>query len=165
MEEAQRLIKQKRYKKAAKLLDRMLAKDKENADLWFLRGVVSLKLRSYDAAQEHLERALTIEKKPRYHRLKGMAHFEIFELEDAIKDFRNAIELDEKDATSNFFLSLAYMFANDSQSETYLKRAKEINCRKTKQLLRNFYDIFIKDDPSVSDAQKRKMEERISSIK
>ncbi len=163
--EVQRLIKQKRYKEAAELLDRMLTKDKENADLWFLRGVVSLKLRSYDVAHENIGMALLIDEKPEYHRMKGIAHFEVFELEDAIKEFRDAIGLDEKDATSHFFLSMAYMFADDPRSEAYLKKAKELNGRKTRQLLKNFYSVFLKKDPSVSDAQKRKIEGLISSIK
>jgi len=162
--EVQQFINNKEYKKASKALDELIAKGDGLGELWFLKGVVSLKMRNYRVAHEYLERALMVEKKAEYYRVKGMAHFEIFEIEDAIENFKEALAMDENDVTANFFLSISYMFLDNPQAEEYLKKAKEIDSKKTKQLLRNFYSMFLKDDPKISEAQKRKIEERISKI-
>lgn len=164
LSQVQTLISTKRYKEAAEALDGMLSSEKDDGDLWFLKGVVLLKIRNYDLAHECFERALEIAKKPEYYRVKGISHMEIFEVEKAIADFKSAVRLDEKDATSYFFLSIAYLFLDDPSSEGYLRKAKEIDGKRTMQLLRNFYGLFMKDDPRVSDAQKKRIEGLIGSM-
>jgi len=163
--EVQRLLAQQKYREAAKVLDRLLASDNENGELWYLRAVASLKMKNYDAAEEYLERALFTGKKAKYYQMKGMAHFEIFELEPAVESFQNALSLEPSDVTSNFFIAVCYMLLDDSRSAGYMKRAREINSRKTRQLLLNFYTLFLKDDPAISNAQKDRIMKRIKAVK
>ncbi|MDD5171439.1 MAG: tetratricopeptide repeat protein [Candidatus ainarchaeum sp.] len=165
MEQARSLLAKQRYREAADLLDRLLPRDSDNDELWYLRGMVSLKLKNYDAAQECFERALLLGKKSRYYQIKGMAHFEVFEMEEAAEAFLNALALEPNDATSNFFLAMCYLFLDDPRSDAHIKRAHEINSKKTKQLLLNFYTLFLKDDPRTSVAQRNAIEAQIKSLK
>jgi len=162
--EIEALINSKKYKEAFEVLDNLLKKDSNNSDWWFLKGVVSLKIKNYDMAQEYFGSALVLGKKPEYYRVKGMAHFEIFEMEKAAEAFKRALELDGNDVIANFFLSMSYLFLDNPEAEEYLKKARKINSSKTKQLVKNFYAMFLKDDPRINDAQKRKIEKHISEI-
>jgi tetratricopeptide (TPR) repeat protein len=166
MEEAVRtLLAQQRYKDAGRVLDAMLMQNRDSDELWYLRGVVSLKLKSYDAAQEHFERALFIKKKAAYFKMKGMAHFEIFELEDAIDAFTDALAIQPKDAETEFFVAVCYMLMDDPRSDRHLKNAQGLDPKRTGQLLSNFYSFFIAGDPRVGDAQKKRIEQKIKSLK
>lgn len=163
-DEAQQLLAQQKYREAAKLLDRLLSSDNENGELWYLRAVASLKMKNYDAVQEYLERALFTGRKAKYYQMKGMAYFEIFEVEPAIESFQEAIALEPADVTSNFFIAICYMLLDDPRSADYIKRARKINSKKTRQLLLNFYALFLKDDPYLSDALKKKIIKRIKTL-
>jgi tetratricopeptide (TPR) repeat protein len=163
MEEAQKLLDKGRYEEAGKLLDSRLTKEQDDPELWYLRGLVSLKMKNYDGAQEFIGRALDLEKRAKYYSTKGMAHLEIFELDEAIEAFKQALEL-EQDATSNFFIAICYMFKDSPLAREYLGRAKSINSKKTKQLLKNFYTLFLKNDPTMTEAQKKRIEEKIEKL-
>lgn len=165
MEQARSLLIKQRYREAADLLDRLLPGNTENDELWYLRGIASLKLKSYDAAQECFERALLLGKKSRYYQIKGMAHFEVFEMEDAAAAFLNALALEPNDATSNFFLAMCYLFLDDPRSDTHIKKAHALNSKKTKQLLLNFYTLFLKDDPRTSESQRNAIEAQIKGLR
>jgi len=162
--DAKSLIKEKKYKKAIGMLDKLLSNDRKNSEIWYLKGIAAVKLRNYDNAYEHFEKAIEILEKPEYYRMNGIAHFEVFEVEDAIKNFKSAVALDAKDVVSLFFISMGYLFLDDPRAEDYMRTAKKVNSKKTKQLLKNFFTMCLKNDPSISSAQKRKMEEHISAI-
>jgi tetratricopeptide (TPR) repeat protein len=164
-DEVRTLLAQQRYRDAGKVLDERLRQGRDDDQLWYLRGVVSLKLKSYDSAQEYFERALFIRKKPDYFRMKGMAHFEIFELEEAIEAFTDALALAPKDVESEFFIAICYMLMDDPRSDTHLKNARKLDSRRTGQLLSNFYSFFIANDPRVGDAQKKRIEQKLKSLK
>lgn len=164
-DEARNLLTQQKYKEAAEALDRMTPNNKNKDEFWYLRGVVSLKLRNYDAAQEYFERAVLLDKKSKYYQIKGMAHFEVFEIEEAIESFLKALALEPNNATTHFFLSICYLFLDDPRSDFYIRKARKIDTKKTKQLLLNFYSLFLKNDPHMSAAQKAKIEEKIRKIK
>ncbi len=164
IDEAQRLLAQQKYREAARVLDGLLSSDNENGELWYLRAAVSLKMKNYAAVQEYLERALFTGKKVKYYQMKGMAHFEIFELEPAIESFQEALALEPADVTSNFFIAICYMLLDDPRSADYIKRARKINSKKTRQLLLNFYTLFLKDDPYISDALKKRIMKRIKTL-
>ncbi|MEW6035441.1 MAG: tetratricopeptide repeat protein [Candidatus Micrarchaeota archaeon] len=165
IEEAKGLVVQQRYREAADALDRMLATDSGRDDLWYLRGIVSLKMKNYDAALECFERALLLGRRSRYYQIKGMAHFELFEMDQAVEAFGEALAIEPKDATTNFFLAICYMFMDDPRSDAHIRRARELDGRKTRQLLLNFYTLFMKDDPRINDAQKKRIEERMNGLK
>lgn len=164
-EEARQLLAQQKYKDAGDVLDSLLTLQKENDELWYLRGIVSLKMKSYDAAQEYFERAIFLRKKAEYYKMKGMAHFEIFELGAAVDCFLASLTLQPADAISHFFLATCYMLLDDPRSDEHIKKAHEIDAKKTKQLLSNFYALFLQNDPRLSDAQKRKIQDRIKKIR
>jgi tetratricopeptide (TPR) repeat protein len=164
-DEVRALFAKQRYADAGRVLDGILRQSKDNDELWYLRGVVCLKLRSYDSAQEYFGRALFIKKKPGYFRMKAMAHFEIFELEEAIDAFTEALALAPKDAESEFFIAVCYMLMDDPRSDLHLKRARQLDPRRTGALLSNFYAFFIEKDPRVGEAQKKSLLQKIKSLK
>jgi tetratricopeptide (TPR) repeat protein len=164
VKEAKQLISKKKFKEAGTLLDKLLRK-KENDQLWYLRGLVSLKLRSYESAIEAFEKASMIRKRALYLRMKGISRMELFELEDALDDFEAALALDPNDLLSNFYSAICFMFLDDPQSAKYLRRAYTINRKKTKDLLKNFYIMFFRKDPLVSNAIKEDLARRIGKIK
>ncbi|MFH0737796.1 MAG: hypothetical protein V1827_04410, partial [Candidatus Micrarchaeota archaeon] len=65
---------------------------------------------------------------------------------------------------THFFLGLCYMFLEDPRADAEMKRALGLDPKKTRQLFLNFYTFFIKDDPKVGAAMKKRMEERIRAL-
>ncbi|MEW6748196.1 MAG: tetratricopeptide repeat protein [Candidatus Micrarchaeota archaeon] len=164
IDQARSLLIARKYAEAAALLDRLLQSERDDDQLWYLRGVASLKLRNYDGAMECFERALLIDGKSGYHQIKGMAHFELFEVDEALAAFKEALALDEKNPTTHFFIALCYLFLDDPRCDEHLQRALAIDAKRTKQLLLNFYTLFIKDEPRVSLAMKKSIMERIGKL-
>jgi tetratricopeptide (TPR) repeat protein len=161
---AKALIAAEKYREAGKALARLL-QERETDELWYLRGLVSLKLRNYDDALEAFEHALSIKRTPLYYRMEGIARLERFELERALKDFSEALRLDGADLLSNFYVAVCYMFMDDPKSAVYLKRAFALDKERTKSMLRNFYVMFFRKDPLVSKALKEDLARRIDRIK
>jgi tetratricopeptide (TPR) repeat protein len=165
LERAKSLLRELKFKEAAATLDRLLLSEPDNDELWYLRGVISLKMRNYDAAQDCFERALLLGRQSRYYQIKGMAHFELFEIEKAAEAFNEALQIEPDDPTTNFFLALCYLFLDDPRSDAHIRKARELDGKKTRQLLLNFYSLFLKEDPRISDAQRKKIEERMKGMK
>jgi tetratricopeptide (TPR) repeat protein len=159
-EDIQALINNGKYKEAREALDRMEDGDRK----YFLKGIVALREKNYDLAQELFSRAIEISKKPEYFRMRGISHMEILEVEKAAENFVQTIKMDKNDIMAHFFLSVSYLFMDDPRAEEHMRNARDIDEKKTKQLLRNFYTIFIKEDPAVTDAQKKKMHETINTL-
>lgn len=163
-EQARSLLIGRKYREAAALLDKLLLSG-EDDELWYLRGVASLKLKNYDNAMECFERALVLDEKSAYHQIKGMAHFELFEVEEAISAFKDALSVEEENPTTHFFLSMCYLFLDNPKSDEHMKTAMKLDGKKTKQLLLNFYTLFIKDEPGISSAMKESIMKRIRALK
>lgn len=159
-DDVQSLINKGMYAEASEALDSM----EDGERKWFLKGTIALKRKNYELAQELFAKATEIRKKPEYFRMMGIAHLEILEVEPAIEDFIEALKLDRKDVTSHFFISVCYLFLDNPLAEEHMKEARRIDKKKTWQLLDNFYTLFIKHDPQVESAQKRKMEETIRKL-
>jgi len=161
---AKNLIASGKYREASKILDRMLM-EKESDDIWYLRGLISLKMKNYDSALESFEHALYIDKKAIYFRMKGVARMERFELEQAIGDFGEALKMDSDDLLSNFYIAVCYMFLDNPKSSAYLKRAFIIDKERTKNILKDFYIMFFRQDPLISKAIKEDLARRIDRIR
>jgi tetratricopeptide (TPR) repeat protein len=159
-DDVQALINQGKYKDAYAALDRM----KDDERKFFLKGIIAIRQKNYDVAQEFFYKASEISEKPEYFRMMGIAHLEIFEMDNALEDFKKAIALDENDVSSHFFISISYLFLDNPKAEEHMRKARSIDEKKTKQLLRNFYTLFIKDDPMATDAQKKKMDDAIRTL-
>ncbi len=165
LERAKALLRDLKYREAAAALDRLLLAEPKNDELWYLRGVISLKMRNYDAAVECFERALLLGPQSRYFQIKGMAHFELFEIEKAVEAFTEALRIEPDEPTTNFFLALCYLFLDDPRSDAHIRKARMLDGRKTRQLLLNFYSLFLKDDARISPEQRKKIEERLQRLK
>ena len=159
-DDVQALINQEKYGEAHEALDRMAEGDRK----YFLKGMIALRQKNYDAAQEFFYKASEFSGKPEYYRMMGIAHLEIFEVEEALEDFREAVALDGNDASSHFFMAIAYLFLDDPLAKEHMRKARQIDEKKTRRLLRNFYTLFISGDPSASEAQKKKMDETIRTL-
>lgn len=164
LEKAKKLLADKAYKKAARLIDKLLGKDKENDELWYLRGIVALKLRDYDAAQEAFEHAIWINAKPEYWKMKGIIHMEACQMEEAIHCFQQTLRINKRDVQTLVFVSLCYMFLDDPTSQEYIRRAYISNKKKTKELLKNFYSIFFKPNTCITPSVQRALEKKLANI-
>ncbi len=165
LEEARGLLSSGRFREAGALLDRILAGPDADDEAWYLRGIVFLKLKNYDGAQDCFTHALLLGRKSKYFQMKGMAHFELFEMDDAAEAFREALGIEPEDPTTNFFLALSYMFLDDGRADEFIKKAYRLNSKKTGALLMNFYTLFLKDDPRISPAQRALIEQRMKGLR
>lgn len=161
---ARSLVSEGRLREAGTLLDEELSKSPNNDDLWYMRGIISLKLSNYENAHECFEHALSLKKTARYYKVIGMAHLEMFEIEDAVEAFSHAIELDKKDPETYFFIALCLIFLDDPRSKEYMEKAYLRDKKKTKALLKGFYESFFARDPQLKTKIKKEIEARINSI-
>ncbi len=164
LDQAKSLLNAERFKEAATALNTLIGKNKDNDELWYLRGLVSLKLKNYDNAHEYFEHALWINQKPAYYKIKGMAHMEMYEFEQALEQLEKAAELDKKDVSTFFYIAICYMFLNNQLGKEYLQRAYVLDKKKTKSLIKNFYSIFFKEEKLLNSKIKRALESKIESI-
>ena len=159
---ARELIRKGKFKEATHILDQMLAKDSQDAGCWHLKGIAALKMRSYEAAKGHLVRANSIEDKPEYRKAKGMVHFELLELEEAVGEFLCASG--ETDAQSHLYAALAFMLMDDPRAADHLKEALRLDPAGSRRALEGFYEGFIAKDPRVGQMQKNRMRDLIGDL-
>jgi tetratricopeptide (TPR) repeat protein len=164
LENARALIASGRYNEAKRVLNKLVMHDRENDQLWYLLAILALKLKNYENVHEYLERAIAINKKPEYLQLKGMAHMEIFEINEAIEAFNELLKIEPNHLEGNFFLAICYLLIDDPQSEIYIKKAYQIDKKRTKRLLKNFFDEFINYLPETDEDTKRKIEKELETL-
>ncbi|MFH1394491.1 MAG: tetratricopeptide repeat protein [Candidatus Micrarchaeota archaeon] len=164
MDAAKGLLSSGKYREAAELLDNLLSAKPENDELWYLRGIASLKAGNNKGAQQSFIRATFIKKRGEYFRMMGIAHMEVFELEEAIDAFQAALEMSPKDVQSAFFLSVCYMFFDSPKSVKYIKLANSIDKTKTRQLLNNFYSVFFGGNKKLDEKAKNKIRAALKKI-
>ncbi len=164
LENARHLLENSHYNSAGALLDRLLRKEKENSELWYLRGLVSMRLKNYDAAHECFNRALFISRKPHYHKIKAMSHLEVFQVESALEHFLASHSLSPKDATVCFFIFVCYLLLDNPKAKDYVEKAYLLDRKKTKLLLQSFYSVFLKSDKSINPKLLKDLETRMSRI-
>ncbi|MBN2121658.1 hypothetical protein JW721_01190 [Candidatus Micrarchaeota archaeon] len=134
----------------------LLRKNRDDPEGWFLMGMVSQYKKNGDYALECFERALYLEKTGKYHKAKGMSHIGLFEFEEAAEELKKALEMN-KDADSHFMLSIALMFLKDEEANGQMVEAYKINPSKTKEMLKDFFDTFFKNDESIPESEKKEM--------
>ena len=161
---ARKLVSERRYVEAARLLDQLLAIEKENDGTWYLRGVVSLKMKNYNSAEEAFERALWIKQKPEYWTMKGLSYMESVQFGEAVYCFEHSLKFDKKDVNVYVYMALCYMFLNDSRSRVYIQRAYLHNKKKTKELLKNFYASFFKNNPAINKKTNEMIGKKLDGI-
>ncbi|MFH2106012.1 MAG: hypothetical protein ABII22_02030 [Candidatus Micrarchaeota archaeon] len=163
LENAKKLLSQGKHREAAKIIDSLLKSQYKNDELWYLRGIISLKLDNYPYAHECFEHAVSIKKKPEYFKADGMAYMETFEVNEAVQKFEEAEKI-KKDAETYFFLAIGYMFLNDAKSKELLKLAYDADKKKTISLLKEFFRTFFKNNPKINEKAKEKLETKILEL-
>lgn len=144
--EAQKLLRLGKVREAGTVVDVLLKTNKDNSELWYLRGLVSLRVKNYDYAHECFVHALEIEKKPAYYKIRGMSYMETYEFEDALTQFEEALNANKKDAEVYFYIALCYLFLNNPLAKSYLEKAYRQDDKKTKNLIKNFFEIFFRGE-------------------
>ncbi len=163
MPDFEALIGKGKYSEAAKLLDAALAK-RENDRLYYLRAIVSYKLKNYEYAHEMLEHALFIKKEPDYLKLRALILMEMLEFAEALESLTQVL-VHRKDAESYFLSSMCLMFLDDPKSREYLQLAYLADPAKTKALIREFYFSFFKNNRFLGAKEKKALEAKIEAIK
>ncbi len=152
-----------KYREAAELINHLIEKNKENDELWYFLGIIALKFKNYDLADEYFERAFSLNRKAEYLKLRGMSYMEQLEIEAAIEVFEKMLELKDS-VDANFFLSVCYLLLDDPQSEVFLKKAYKLDRRKTTQLLRNFFKTFLENSREISASLKENIKDELEEL-
>ncbi len=163
-EKAKSLLAKGQFRSAAKLLDSLIGRNRNDDSLWYLRGITSLKFRNYDAACQAFNHAIMIHQKPEYWKMKGVTYMEACKFSDAIACFRKALHLHTRDAESNFHISLCYMLLNDPKSREYIQKAYLLDKKKTKEMLKKVYSVFFKPDLHLTNAMRAELEKKLALI-
>ena len=137
-----------------------LKKDRDNPEGWFLLGMVSHEKGNEEYALECFERALYVKRTEKYHKAKGISHMSLFEFKNAAAEIKKALEF-KKDAETHFMLAMALMFLNDDDATKHLAEAYRLKPKKTKEMLKGFYNVFFKNDKSIPQKEK---DELLSAI-
>ena len=137
-----------------------LQKDRNDSEGWFLLGMVSHEKGNEDYALECFEHALYIKRTEKYHKAKGISHMSLFEFSEAASEIKKALEF-KKNAETHFTLAMALMFLNDDDATEHLAEAYRLAPKKTKEMLRGFYNVFFKNDQDIPQKEK---EELLSAI-
>lgn len=157
------LIKSKRYKEAGKVLDQCLRQDNKDHVCWYYRGIVSLRARNYHYALECFEKATSLRHRFEYHKLKGITYLEMLEFENAIHEFNRALHLKEE-SEIYFYIGVCHVFLDDHKARIYMKKSYEKNKKKFKSMLKDFYDVVLKDSWELTRHQKDSLAVFIDSI-
>ncbi|MDD5337407.1 MAG: hypothetical protein PHS02_02890 [Candidatus ainarchaeum sp.] len=163
MPDFEMLIRKGKYREAAKALDAEMAK-KESDRLYYLRAIVSYKLKNYEYAMEMVEHALFLKKEPDYLKLKGLMLMETLDFGAAFEAFSQVIKM-RKDAEAYFLSSVCLMFLDDARSKDYLQLAYLSDRARTKSLINEFYTDFFKNNRFIGEKEKRALEEKIKKVK
>jgi tetratricopeptide (TPR) repeat protein len=163
MPDYEAMIEKGKYREAAKLIDAELGK-KESDRLYYLRAIVSYRLKNYEYAREMLEHALYLKKSPDYLKLKALISMETLEFAEALELLKQVLE-QRKDAESYFLSSMCLMFLDDPKSREYLQLAYLADPGKTKALIKEFYSQFFRNNRHLSEKEKKALEAKIAAIK
>lgn len=157
------LVEKKRYEEAAILLDEVLAKQKA-PELYYLRGIISIRLKNYEYAIECLERAMA-DGGDKKEILRAMASA-YMEQGKFLQAKEHLEEMDKKDVDAYFLLSISSIFLNDPiTAKEYMNLAYLKDRERTKELLEHFYHVFIRPNPELTEKEKEFLWNKIKSVK
>ena len=138
-----------------------LAKDKDDAEAWFMLGIAAKHEGDSIRAMEYYTRALYAKVSPKYLKAIAHVHMERFEFEAASNHLHSALGL-RKDADVNFMLGVCYLFLDSPRARLHIREAWRLDPERTSKLLREFYDDFFRDDEGIPEEEKRKLLEQLS---
>ncbi|MDD2655472.1 MAG: tetratricopeptide repeat protein [Candidatus ainarchaeum sp.] len=162
MEESLALLRAGKVSELRKRAKDALKKDKMDPEAWFMLGMAAQHEGQRPHAIECFERALYVKPDPKYYRAKASVHMESFEFEQAVEELQEALDIKE-DADSLFLLAICMLFLDSPDAARYMHRAHQLDKKRTKELLRDFFLRFFKDDKGISDKEKKRLWAKISS--
>lgn len=162
MEESLALLRAGKVNELRRRAKEALKKDKMDPEAWFMLGMAAQHEGQRSHAVECFERALYVKPDPKYYRAKASVHMEAFEFGQAVEELQEALDIKE-DVDSLFLLSICLLFLDSSDAARYMHRAHEVNSKRTKELLRDFFLRFFKEDKGISDKEKKRLWAKISS--
>ncbi len=164
LKKAGELIEKNSLDQAQDILQKALEKNNEDDGALYLRALIHQKRKSYNLAIDNFTRAIAIRRKKEYLRELALCNFEIFDLDEATKNLRGALEIDSEDFISNFFYAMCLLLMDDPRAKKALEKAKSIDGKKTKLLLKSFTDLFIMRDPKLSNSYKENVSVKIENF-
>lgn len=164
LEKAGELIEKNSLENAQEILDSLLLNNPENDRALYLRAIIHQKRKSYNMAIETFTKAISIKRKKEYLRELALCNFEIFDLEESMKNLKGALEIDQKDFISNFFYSMCLILMDDPRAKRALENTKKLDEKKTKLLLKSFAQLFINKDPRLSLEYKKNIDRKIENF-
>ena len=164
LEEAKGLLNNNKLREAGTAFDMLLTNKKNQPDIWYLRGLVSLKLKNYTYAHECFTYAVELEKKAEYYKINGMAYMEQYDLEAALEAFEEGLAIEKKDPELYFYSALSCLFLNDTRAQNFLERAYALDRKKMKNMVKNFFDVFFKDDHLLDEKTKEEIKKKLEKL-
>ncbi|MFH1221582.1 MAG: tetratricopeptide repeat protein [Candidatus Micrarchaeota archaeon] len=155
------LLAKGKYKDAGVLLDSYLLEDRNNAVAWYLVGILAMKLKNYELAHEHFERALTVKRLPECLLFDGLAYMEMLEIEPAKAKFGEYLAVNPNDAEANFYMAICYLLQGNPLSGQYIKKAHTVDKEKTLRLLRDFFREVIESNPAYDSTIKEQLKKKL----
>lgn len=156
------LISKGQYSQAAKALDNAMA-EKEEPHLYYLRAVVSYRLKNYEYAHEMVEHALFMKKEPDYMKLKALMLMETLDFEDALNILEKVVSI-RNDAEAYFLGAVCMMFMDNPKSRDYLQLAYLADKKRTKEMIKEFYNKFFKNNKFLSENEKKGLAKKVLEI-
>ncbi|MHA1294327.1 MAG: tetratricopeptide repeat protein [Promethearchaeota archaeon] len=101
-------LKQKKYKKAENLLEKVVSENPSFLMGWYKLGLLYFSRNKMKKAIDSINNALRINEKPYLYNLLGLIFLRNFKLEEAANSFKEAIKLDPKDPSPWINLADAY---------------------------------------------------------
>lgn len=164
IEKAGELIEKNSLENAQEILDSLLVNNPDNDRALYLRALIHQKRKSYNLAIENFTKAISIKRKKEYLRELALCNFELFDLDESMKNLRGALEIDDKDFIANFFYSMCLVLMDDPRAKKALENTKKLDEKKTKLLLKSFANLFIDRDPRLSSEYKRNLHSKIENF-
>ncbi len=161
MDELLALLSKGKAGEVRRIAKERLAKDKGDAEAWFMLGMAAKHEGDSMRAMECYTRALYSKVSQKYLKAIAHLHMERFEFEAAANHLHRALGL-KKDADVNFMLGVCYLFLDSPKARLHIREAWRIDPERTRKLLREFYNDFFRDDEGIPEEEKKAILERLS---
>lgn len=151
------LLAKRKYREAKKILDSYALKNKQDETVWYLLGIIAMRMKNYELAHEHFERSISIRKNRDSLLLDGLAYLEMLDTESAKNRFISFLEIEPGNQEANFYLGICYLLEGNQISSEYIKKAYEANKRRTAVMLNDFFREVIEKNPVYSQNDKEEI--------
>jgi len=156
------LLAKGKYNEAGEILNHFVEREKDNDIAWYLLGILAMKLKNYNLAHEHFERALMIKKRPEYVMFDGLAYLELLDVEEAEGRFSEYLSKYGDKPEVNFYLGVCYLLQGDPRSNEQIKKAYAADKKRTIRMLNEFFHEVIEKNPRFDESVKQQIRKRLS---